>query len=110
LGKARRGVRQQHGHLAAQIHACEVIVLEFRRVHALADEHHRRLERALAGIEVYRGQEVLLEDEFRGATVAGDGQPGPVPQQRAAAQRHGLEESAVLTSWLEPMSRNQVAT
>src|SRR4029079_14559630 len=87
VGRRRR--RDVDGNLAAQVQAGEVVPVRLRNRHAVADEHHRRLDRA---VELpARGQRRLLPQRDRlFFTVAHERQLRLLRRERARLQLHRL--------------------
>jgi hypothetical protein len=86
VGELRRRAGQHHRDLARHVHAGEVVVVEFGRGDAEADEHERRGNRGLGAEEAEPGDEVHRRRELDALAAALD---------RGARRRHharGLDQ------------------
>ena len=94
--EARWRAAEHHRDPALEVEAGEIVVIEFRRMHALAHEYRRRFDAVLRHVEIRRRQELVLETQGDLAAVALDPQFRALLRDPPFQQRHGLEVAAVL--------------
>jgi hypothetical protein len=99
--ETRRGAGERDRDPAGQVQSGEVVVVQFGRMHRLADEHRRRLEQVPVSVVVQRRQEVVAELQLDRGAAAHDRQPRTLALPDRAQQRHRLEPAAIVARGLQ---------